>query len=904
MFGQVRRIKRKVVVITLYIPPKTDAPTMTQLNDFLSDILETAMRGSPIVFITGDLNKKKIDRALEAFPDVVLLPTQATRGNSTLDVCYTNSTNVVSSTRILPPLESNDGATASDHSIISVRASVPAFHEFQKREVRFRPYTKKGEEKFGNLLIQTDWQFLESGDDDPANLLSQRLDEYTNICFPEKRRVFKSTELPWITKELQLMSRRKKREYARRRRSRRWEKLDQEFQNKLMDARENFFEKVKDRVKTSNNTREYFKTVKMMSDRTGAKEEWTIRDLYNTETDQEVAEDVAEFFNKISQEYTPLQTMPSYDCSDLCPAMHEISARLKFCKKPRSQVPGDIHPKLVTKYADLLAIPLHMIFKENFKNGSWPPLWKSETVTVIPKCARPKSLGELRNLSCTPLFSKVMEHFLLKRLKEETKLSPTQFGGLKGTGVDHFLIETWDKILRSLEDNRAAASIISIDMEKAFNRMCHNQCLLAAERLGASDTTIRMIRAFLTKRSMKVKILGTQSRARMAPGGSPQGSILANYLFCMTTDQFPSCADRVNEANQTEEFDQNGGEPISEDEEFIPEETSPIRRPDPLDLSMGESEEEDEILASNFIYFNNRNRINDTELSSIADQGEIERVFGIPEGWIDENIEVKVYIDDMNAVEKIMQTNAVSRITEGKRTLKVHARKTEKFMENVADKAEELKMVLNAKKTQILCISAAVYDNVVAYIRPRIGGEIIEMCSTDKLKILGFHFDGSPSVSYHIDSMCKKFQGKLWSLRQLRDAGMSRPDLLYIYKTVLRPVIEFACPTYGPMLSSENADRIERLQLKIMKIIYGNEISYRTVIRETSIETLADRRSDLIKKFATKTASNPRFASTWFPKNPIGVHDLRRPQIYVEEKCRTNRLYNSPIFKMRRILNM
>ena len=143
-------------------------------------------------------------------------------------------------------------------------------------------------------------------------------------------------------------------------------------------------------------------------------------------------------------------------------------------KKPRSRVDGDIFRELVGKYCDVLVVPLHHVFLACYRNGSWPGLWKRETVTVISKCPRPSSLGELRNLSRTPLFSKLMESFILQDLKKEIKLHPRQFGGIKGAGVDHFLIKTWIEILCSLEEGRAAVTLASIDFEKAFNWVCHN----------------------------------------------------------------------------------------------------------------------------------------------------------------------------------------------------------------------------------------------------------------------------------------------------------------------------------------------------------------------------------------------------------------------------------------------
>ena len=110
---------------------------------------------------------------------------------------------------------------------------------------------------------------------------------------------------------------------------------------------------------------------------------------------------------------------------------HEVSARLKSFRKPKSQVLGDINPKLVTEMHDLLAIPLTFIFNQSLSSLEWPQLWKTETVTIIPKNNSQSELGELRNLSCTPLYSKVLESFVLDRLKKEVKLSSQQYGGSK-----------------------------------------------------------------------------------------------------------------------------------------------------------------------------------------------------------------------------------------------------------------------------------------------------------------------------------------------------------------------------------------------------------------------------------------------------------------------------------------
>ena len=297
------------------------------------------------------------------------------------------------------------------------------------------------------------------------------------------------------------------------------------------------------------------------------------------------------------------------------------------------------------------------------------------------------------------------------------------------------------------------------------------------------------------------------------------------------------------------------------------------------------------------------NRIDDTVASSCADQSEMFHHMGLPERWHQRELEVKVYVDDLNVLEKACQENAISHITTNKRQLKVHAPKIEKYFEGVFVKAEEMQMKVNQKKTQLLAISASINDQVKAYIKPDVRGQRSETLSGESLKIVGYTFGNKPSVGPHVQLMCNKFRSKLWGFGKLKSAGMSQEDLLLTYKSVLRPIIEFASPTYGPMLTEEMSTNIEQLQLRAMKIVYGNCVSYRTVLNMTNVELLSTRREKAIERFAVKTSLNPRFSNRWFPLNENIHHDIRHPKRYREFNCKTSRLYNSPLYHMRRVLN-
>ena len=81
----------------------------------------------------------------------------------------------------------------------------------------------------------------------------------------------------------------------------------------------------------------------------------------------EIAEELADFFNRISVEINPLEPHQiSITTQRVLPLLHpaEVSKRIKQFRKPKSMVLGDVFPDVLTKYADFFAIPLTDIFNE------------------------------------------------------------------------------------------------------------------------------------------------------------------------------------------------------------------------------------------------------------------------------------------------------------------------------------------------------------------------------------------------------------------------------------------------------------------------------------------------------------------------------------------------------------
>ena len=96
--------------------------------------------------------------------------------------------------------------------------------------------------------------------------------------------------------------------------------------------------------------------------------------------------------------------------------------------------------------------------------------------------------------------------------------------------------------------------------------------------------------------------------------------------------------------------------------------------------------------------------------------------------------------------------------------------------------------------------------------------------------------------------MHSKATPRLYYLRQLRRCGLSQCDLLVYYRTLIRPILEYACPVWHVGLTKGESDILEEIQKRALKIIYS-DIPYEACIQKAQIEFLKTRREGLSKQF-------------------------------------------------------
>ena len=128
------------------------------------------------------------------------------------------------------------------------------------------------------------------------------------------------------------------------------------------------------------------------------------------------------------------------------------------------------------------------------------------------------------------------------------------------------------------------------------------------------------------------------------------------------------------------------------------------------------------------------------------------------------------------------------------------------------------------------------------------------MQSVSSFKLLGVTPSNDLTWNSHVEKVIKKANSRLYALRQLKKAGLSKTDLVIIYCSFVRSVVEYAAPAWSNV-TMYLSDSIETIQKRALRIIYPS-LTYEDALVHSSLRTLVARREDLCKSFIHKLRSN------------------------------------------------
>ena len=134
-------------------------------------------------------------------------------------------------------------------------------------------------------------------------------------------------------------------------------------------------------------------------------------------------------------------------------------------------------------------------------------------------------------------------------------------------------------------------------------------------------------------------------------------------------------------------------------------------------------------------------------------------------------------------------------------------------------------MTINAEKTKEMMISFS--NKPVAPPPVTINNTAIER--TETFELLGVVLSNKLDWSDHCEYLHTKGSQRLYLVVLLRRAGVPDHDILRIYTSMIRSVLEYAAPVWHTSLSQEQSERLESVQKRALRVVYP-DLSYRRAL--------------------------------------------------------------------------
>ena len=221
------------------------------------------------------------------------------------------------------------------------------------------------------------------------------------------------------------------------------------------------------------------------------------------------------------------------------------------------------------------------------------------------------------------------------------------------------------------------------------------------------------------------------------------------------------------------------------------------------------------------------------------------------------------------------------------------------------------KMIINGTKCHAITFNFSQKNKLPQNLN--LNGITVDNCDT--IKLLGIKISKDLKWAENTKHICSKVRKKIYILSKLKKFGLKTHELLVTWKTILRPLTEYAVPLWHPGLTKGDSEKLESMQKWAIGIILGvkyidnrryykfnNEtLKYEVALEKTGLVPLSDRREILTNKFALQIVNSERHQNMFQFKQK--KTQTRSNALFQEERYYSERFRNSSVPYMTRLLN-
>ena len=540
-----------------YRPPNSDTNYFNKIEDSIGLAVDTGIRD---IVVTGDFNlntlsdlhNRKVASISNSFSldQCISDPTHFTENSaSIIDLLFvSNKSSIVSCGVGDPFLDQNIRYHCPIFAVLKFQK--PTFHAHKRKVWK---YDAGDYDQLRSKLSDVDWNVIQDNNDidSQARSLTNIVTEITLSCVPNKDIVIRPAELPWLSSDIKIKIRQRKRAYRRARLLNtdfHWTKFRRLRNDVLLLIRKskaNYFESMAQRLKSNSlSSRDWWKVLKSFINTSSSS---GIPPLQNPIDGTLVSEDLqkATLLNDFFVQQTYLDdsnqglpvllrdpNQPVLDSIYISPS--EVKDVINVLPLGKACGPDGINNKILIESSDVISKPLCDLYNNSLNTSRVPLDWKCSNVCAVFKKGDPSDPSNYRPISLLNTMEKVFERIVFKHvfnfLRDTNFFTASQSGFMPGDSTVNQLTYLYNTFCRALDEG-LEVRVIFFDVSKAFDKVWHRGLLLKLENAGIQGNLLSWFSNYLQNRRQRVILPGVSSPLADIMAGVPQGSILGPLLF-------------------------------------------------------------------------------------------------------------------------------------------------------------------------------------------------------------------------------------------------------------------------------------------------------------------------------------------------------------------------------------